>query len=71
MHLTDNFAQVNEVWDRLVQNGITSIKPGAGITVDEQLFPTSVHDVRQLGLKLIGGFLVCTFTNMSQALLHT
>ena len=30
----------NLVWDRLIRNSIASYKPGAEITVDEQLFPT-------------------------------
>ncbi|KAM7388964.1 hypothetical protein PAMP_022965 [Pampus punctatissimus] len=36
----DKFALVSEVWDRLIQNSLASYKPGAEITVDEQLFPT-------------------------------
>ena len=37
---SDKFALVSEVWDRLIRNSIASYKPGAEITVDEQLFPT-------------------------------
>ncbi|KAK7161569.1 hypothetical protein R3I94_004298 [Phoxinus phoxinus] len=39
--LRDNkFALMSDVWDRFVQNCIACYKPGADITVDEQLFPT-------------------------------
>ncbi|KAM7371189.1 hypothetical protein PAMP_010680 [Pampus punctatissimus] len=36
----DKFALVSEMWDRLIQNSLASYKPGAEITVDEQLFLT-------------------------------
>ncbi|XP_056120044.1 piggyBac transposable element-derived protein 3-like [Rhinichthys klamathensis goyatoka] len=39
--LRDNkFALMSDVWDKFVQNCIACYKPGADITVDEQLFPT-------------------------------
>uniref|UniRef100_A0A1A8U1F2 PiggyBac transposable element-derived protein domain-containing protein n=1 Tax=Nothobranchius furzeri TaxID=105023 RepID=A0A1A8U1F2_NOTFU len=36
----DKFALVRNVWDRLIQNSLASFKPGAEITIYEQLFPT-------------------------------
>ncbi|XP_042368087.1 piggyBac transposable element-derived protein 3-like [Plectropomus leopardus] len=39
----NKFALVSEVWERFVQNCITCYKPGADITVDEQLFPTKAR----------------------------
>lgn len=39
----NKFALVAEVWDRFVQNSIACYKPGADITVDEQLFPTKAR----------------------------
>lgn len=37
------FALVAEVWEKFVQNSIACYKPGADITVDEQLFPTKAR----------------------------
>lgn len=37
---SDMFVLISEVWDRLIKNSIACFKPGAEITVDEQLFPT-------------------------------
>lgn len=42
LHLTKR-RPVAEVWDRFVQNSIACYKPGADITVDEQLFPTKAR----------------------------
>uniref|UniRef100_A0A1A7XFA5 PiggyBac transposable element-derived protein domain-containing protein n=1 Tax=Iconisemion striatum TaxID=60296 RepID=A0A1A7XFA5_9TELE len=39
----DKFALVRNVWDRLIQNSIASFKPGAEITIYEQLFPTKAR----------------------------
>ncbi|XP_051242438.1 activating transcription factor 7-interacting protein 1 isoform X2 [Dicentrarchus labrax] len=42
--LRDNkFALMSDVWDRFVQNSIGCYKPGADITVDEQLLPTKAR----------------------------
>ena len=40
---TDKFALASEVWDRFRINSIACYKPGAEITVDEQLFPTKAR----------------------------
>ncbi|XP_035283504.1 uncharacterized protein LOC118232545 [Anguilla anguilla] len=37
---TDKFSLVSDVWNKFVQNSIACYKPGANITVNEQLFPT-------------------------------
>ncbi|XP_034533106.1 LOW QUALITY PROTEIN: uncharacterized protein LOC117807812 [Notolabrus celidotus] len=39
----DKFALMSEVWDGFVSNSIACYKPGACITVDEQLFPTKAR----------------------------
>lgn len=39
----NKFALVAEVWEKFVQNSIACYKPGADITVDEQLFPTKAR----------------------------
>ena len=39
----DKFALVSDVWDGFVTNSIACYKPGANITVDEQLFPTKAR----------------------------
>ncbi|CAK6973186.1 piggyBac transposable element-derived protein 4-like [Scomber scombrus] len=36
----DKFTLMSEVWGKFVENCIACYKPGANITVDEQLFPT-------------------------------
>ena len=40
---TDKFALVSTVWDKFIENSQNSFKPGAFITVDEQLFPTKAR----------------------------
>lgn len=40
---TDKFALVSEVWNKFVENSQMCYKPGATITVDEQLFPTKTR----------------------------
>ena len=40
---TDKFALVSEVWNKFVENSQMCYKPGAAITVDEQLFPTKAR----------------------------
>ncbi|XP_044062125.1 uncharacterized protein LOC122880764 [Siniperca chuatsi] len=35
----DKFALVSHIWNKLVQNSVACYKPGANITIDEQLFP--------------------------------
>ena len=39
---TDKFALVSEVWNKFIENSQMCCKPGATITVDEQLFPIKV-----------------------------
>ncbi|MBN3292581.1 PGBD4 protein, partial [Polypterus senegalus] len=39
----DRFAAISDIWQRFVQNCISSYNPGQHITVDEQLFPTKVR----------------------------
>ncbi|TRY76094.1 hypothetical protein DNTS_033980 [Danionella cerebrum] len=39
----NKFALVADVWEKLIQNSIACYKPGADITVDEQLFPTKAR----------------------------
>lgn len=36
----DKFALASEIWNRFISNCKSNFKPGANITVDEQLFPT-------------------------------
>ncbi|CAK9832670.1 PiggyBac transposable element-derived protein 4 [Anthophora retusa] len=40
---TDKFALVSEVWKKFIENSQMCYKPGATITVDEQLFPTKTR----------------------------
>lgn len=40
---SDKFAAVSEVWNKFVSNCIMCYKPGANITIDEQLFPTKAR----------------------------
>jgi hypothetical protein len=40
---TDKFALVSAVWDKFIENSRNCFKPGAYITVDEQLFPTKAR----------------------------
>lgn len=40
---TDKFALVSTVWDKFIENSQNAFKPGAFITVDEQLFPTKAR----------------------------
>ncbi|XP_065814652.1 activating transcription factor 7-interacting protein 1 isoform X2 [Labrus bergylta] len=40
---SDKFALMSEVWGGFVSNSIACYKPGACITVDEQLFPTKAR----------------------------
>lgn len=40
---TDKFALVSAVWDKFIENSQNCFKPGASITVDEQLFPTKAR----------------------------
>ena len=40
---TDKFALFSTVWDRFIDNSIASYKPGAFMTVDEQLFPSKAR----------------------------
>ena len=40
---TDKFALVSEVWNKFIENSQMCYKPGAAITVDEQLFPTKTR----------------------------
>lgn len=40
---TDKFALFSEVWNQFIDNCQTSYKPGAFITVDEQLFPSKAR----------------------------
>ncbi|XP_056221053.1 piggyBac transposable element-derived protein 4-like [Seriola aureovittata] len=40
---SDKFALMSEVWGRFVSNCLACYKPGANITVDEQLFPTKAR----------------------------
>ena len=37
---TDKFALISKVWNKFVENSQNCYKPGAYITIDEQLFPT-------------------------------
>eukprot|EP00064_Thunnus_orientalis_P010017 superscaffoldBa00001319_g10043 len=55
---SNKFALVSDVWGGFVANSITCYKPGANITVDEQLFPTKAQ---------------CRFTHLAKNLLkkHT
>ncbi|CAM4571152.1 unnamed protein product [Leuciscus chuanchicus] len=39
----DKFALVSATWNKFVQNSIACYKPGADITIDEQLFPTKAR----------------------------
>ncbi|KAF7640843.1 hypothetical protein LDENG_00010390, partial [Lucifuga dentata] len=39
----NKFALVSEIWEKFVENSIACYKPGADITVDEQLFPTKAR----------------------------
>jgi hypothetical protein len=40
---TDKFCLASAVWNPFISNSIKCYKPGANITVDEQLFPTKVR----------------------------
>ena len=40
---TDKFALFSEVWNHVIENFRTMYKPGAFITVDEQLFPSKAR----------------------------
>ncbi|XP_033178873.1 piggyBac transposable element-derived protein 4-like [Bombus impatiens] len=40
---TNKFAMVSTVWDRFIENSQNCYKPGAYITVDEQLFPSKTR----------------------------
>ena len=40
---TDKFALLSEVWNHFVSNCCTCYKPGAFITIDEQLFPSKAR----------------------------
>lgn len=40
---TDKFALVSAVWDKFIENSKNCFKPGAYITVDEQLFPSKAR----------------------------
>lgn len=40
---TDKFALVSTVWNKFIENSQNCFKPGAHITVDEQLFPTKAR----------------------------
>lgn len=40
---TDKFALVSAIWDKFIENSQNCFKPGAYITVDEQLFPTKAR----------------------------
>ena len=40
---TDKFALISEVWKAFISNGIACYKPGANITLNEQLFPTTAR----------------------------
>lgn len=40
---TGKFALVSVVWDKFIKNSQICFKPGANITVDEQLFPTKAR----------------------------
>jgi hypothetical protein len=39
----DKFALISNVWDQFIENSQICYKPGAYITVDEQLFPTKAR----------------------------
>lgn len=39
----DKFALVSQVWNRFIDNCISCYRPGANVTIDEQLFPTKVR----------------------------
>ncbi|XP_026059293.1 uncharacterized protein LOC113043955 [Carassius auratus] len=39
----DRFALVSATWNKFIQNSIACYKPGADITIDEQLFPTKAR----------------------------
>ncbi|XP_019731207.1 LOW QUALITY PROTEIN: piggyBac transposable element-derived protein 4-like [Hippocampus comes] len=39
----DKFAAISEIWQKFVQNCISSYSPGQHVTVDEQLFPSKVR----------------------------
>ena len=39
----DKFALVSDLWNKFVDNCISSYKPGPNITIDEQLFPTKAR----------------------------
>ena len=39
----DKFAFVSDLWNKFVDNCISSYKPGPNITIDEQLFPTKAR----------------------------
>jgi hypothetical protein len=40
---SDKFAMISTVWDRFIINSQNCFKPGAFLTVDEQLFPTKAR----------------------------
>ena len=42
---TDKFALFSEIWNRFTDNCCTLYKPGAFITVDEQLFPSKARSL--------------------------
>ena len=40
---TNKFALISEIWDRFIENSQSCYKPGAYVTVDEQLFPSKAR----------------------------
>lgn len=40
---SNKFALISEIWDRFIENSQNCYKPGAYLTVDEQLFPTKTR----------------------------
>ncbi|XP_047224113.1 uncharacterized protein LOC124869915 [Girardinichthys multiradiatus] len=40
---TDKFAAISDIWQRFVQNCVSSYSPGQHVTVDEQVFPSKVR----------------------------
>ena len=39
----DKFALISEIWNKFIENSQACYKPGANITIDEQLFPTKAR----------------------------
>lgn len=40
---TDKFALISKIWDKFIENSQACYKPGANLTIDEQLFPTKAR----------------------------